>query len=166
MLRFINYFSSCFEEIKKRVKVKYTEHFVKQMGGQGRMHLQCSLTKLVTPAITELTWRRCEKSSNRTLPFLSVPKYVCTNSVSKLNFILLKKVVFLMTFSNSSEKNKKEKRQRAIVLSSAIYNQNNNTCHTDERLSSQMNGRTVSAGNRNLKIWCITQIDKAQAIMQ
>ena len=52
MLRFINYFSSCFEEINKRVKVKFTEHFVKQIGGQGRMHLHCSLTKLVTPAIT------------------------------------------------------------------------------------------------------------------
>ena len=52
------------------------------------------------------TCKRCEKSSRRTCAFLSFPKYVFTNSVSKLNFILLKKVVFLMTFSNSSEKYK------------------------------------------------------------
>ena len=51
-----------------------------------------------------LTCSRCEKSSKRIRAFLLTPKYVLTNSVSKLNFILLKKVVFLITFSNSSEK--------------------------------------------------------------
>lgn len=66
------------------------------------------------------TCSRWEKSSKRTWAFLSLPKYVFTNSVSKLNFILLKKVVFLMTFSNSSAKKYNNTMKSSLICSVRI----------------------------------------------